>query len=81
MLRDDGSPILPIGRILNPSSLTGNPYRINEEEVARTGVRIQRIVCRSRWLDGATALWSMRRRGPGGGESSSGLKFDEAMDE
>jgi hypothetical protein len=80
MLRDDGTPILPAGRILNPSALTGNPYRIDEAEVARTGVRIQRVVCRSRWTDGSTALWTMRRRGPGGGETSSGLKFDEAAD-
>ena len=78
MLRDDGTPILPAGRVLNPSSLVGNPYRINEEEIARVGVQIERLVCRSRWVDGGTTLWVMRRRGPGGGESSSGLRFDQA---
>jgi hypothetical protein len=81
MLRDDGTPIQPAGRILRPTSIPGgSPYRMREEEVARTGVRVQRVICRSRWSDGSTTVWTMRRRGPGAGESSSGIRFDTALD-
>jgi hypothetical protein len=76
-----GSPptlVRPLGRVLNPTSVTG-PYRIAEEEAARTGLRVQRVLCRSRWIDGTTFLWSMRRRGAGAGEANSGLRFDVAV--
>jgi hypothetical protein len=80
MLRDDGTPIEPAGRILKPSSIAaGAPYRVPEEEIARTGVLVQRVVSRCRWVDGGTALWTMRRRGPGPGEVSSALQFDQAI--
>ncbi len=80
MLRADGTPIEPVGRILRPSSITaGSPYRVPEEEVARTGVRIVRSVCRSRWVDGTTWLWGMRQSGPSRGEANSALRFDVAQ--
>lgn len=71
------NPILPIGRILQPTKLSANtPYWIQEEEVPRTGTRITRVICRSRWIDGSTYLWIARRKMVGMGEGSSGLRFD-----
>jgi len=76
--RDDGTLFtLPaLGRILNPSGVA--PYRIQEEEVSRAGTRVSRVVCRARWLNGDTFHWIARRKGVGGGEGSSGLKYDLA---
>ena len=71
-------PLQPLGRILNPTTVDG-PYRIREEEVARTGLQVSRIVFRSRWIDGTTSIWIARVRGTGRGEGSSGLKFDLAV--
>ncbi len=71
-------PIFPRGRILNPTALGGAEYQIREEEVSRTGTRVNRLVRRSRWTDGSTHLWISRRRTPGAGEGSSGLKYDLA---
>jgi hypothetical protein len=82
MLRDapQPTPILPAGRILQPSSLNGRPYRIREEEIPREGVRVSRVVCRTRASDGATHLWISRRKQIGRGEGSSGLRFDLAVE-
>ncbi|HSS76706.1 MAG TPA: hypothetical protein VLV54_08160 [Thermoanaerobaculia bacterium] len=71
-------PVFPRGRILNPTGLGGAEYQIREEEVSRAGTRVNRLVRRSRWTDGSTHLWISRRRTPGAGEGSSGLKYDLA---
>lgn len=78
--RSDGTPaIVPsLGKILSPTSVTP-PYRFFEEEVPRSGARIERIVYRTRWLDGSTHLWAQRRRLAGAGESQSNLRFDQAL--
>jgi hypothetical protein len=73
-----GEPLQPLGRILNPTGV-GGPYRVREEEIARTGLQLSRLVFRSRWIDGATSIWIARVRTSGRGEGSSGLKFDLAM--
>ncbi len=72
------TPILPYGRILNPQKVGTGPYRVQEEEVSRTGVRVSRVYSRARWTDGSTHLWIARRKQTGRGEGSSGLKFDSA---
>jgi len=74
MVRPDGvtSPA-PIGRLLE-----GVPYRVREESVPRTGVKVTREVVRSRWRLGDTHLWIARRKTAGRGEGSSGLRYDEA---
>jgi hypothetical protein len=72
-------PVLPVGRFLRPTRLAGAAYRIREEEVPRAGTRVSRIVCRARWHDGSTHVWIQRRRAIGGGEGSSGLRFDLAI--
>lgn len=69
--------IEPLGRILRPPGLT--TYQIEEEEVPRTGVLVSRMLCRSRWVDGSTHIWIARRKGPGAGEGSSGLRYDLAL--
>ncbi len=56
------------------------PYFINEEEVPRTGVTVQRSFQRARWLNGATFLWIGRCKGPGKGEGWSNLQFDQIVD-
>jgi hypothetical protein len=66
-------PILPEGKILRPLDV---PYRVREEEISRAGVRVVRIACRARWIDGSTHLWMSRVRRAGTGEGSSGLLFD-----
>jgi hypothetical protein len=81
MLRPDESGtharVEPFGRILRPERLESpGVYRIREEEVPRTGVRVARHVRRTRWIDGATHLWIARAKSAGAGEGSSGLRFD-----
>lgn len=73
--RGTPSPVVPKGRVLP------GVKELREQEVPRTGVRITRVVNRSRWLDGSTHLWIARRKTSGRGEGSSGLKFDLAVPE
>lgn len=78
--RGEGGEIRPVGRVLQPTRLADPTiYRVQEEEVTRTGVRVSRVVRRSRWLDGSTRLWIARRKTAGAGEGSSGLRFDMAI--
>jgi len=78
----DPAPVRPIGRILNSTNLVPptEPYTLREEEVARVGIQVSRILARTRWLDGSTHLWIARRKNGGQGEGSSNLKFDLALD-
>jgi len=79
MLDDAAQPILPVGRILNPSLPAGTTeYRLAEEEVPRAGLRVERVVGRARGTRGETFLWIARRKRAGRGEGSSGLRFDVA---
>ncbi len=73
-------PVLPLGRILNPTDPAYVPdYFIAEEEVPREGSDVTRRMERCRWIDGSTHLWVARERRPGAGEGSSGLRFDLAI--
>lgn len=69
-----GPGIPPLGRLLEP----GVPLDVYDEEVPRSGVRIRRLWTLGRGADGGTYLWRGRRKGPGRGEGSSGLRFDDA---
>jgi hypothetical protein len=69
-----GPPILPRGRLLEPSV----PLDIHDEEVPRIGARVTRLWTLGRAANGRTHLWRARRKGPGRGEGSSGLRFDDA---
>jgi hypothetical protein len=63
----------PFGQVLGTA-----PLAIHEEEVPRAGARVSRAYQYARWIDGSTHLWVGRRKGPGRGEGSSGLRFDTA---
>jgi hypothetical protein len=56
------------------------PYFVNEEEVPRTGVTVQRSFQRARWLNGGTFLWIGRYKEAGKGEGWSNLQFDQIVD-
>ncbi|MEO8513361.1 MAG: hypothetical protein ABI543_07375 [Ignavibacteria bacterium] len=56
------------------------PFFINEEEVPRAGVLVQRSYQRARWLNGKTFLWIGRYKEAGKGEGWSNLKFDQIED-
>ncbi|MGE0469553.1 MAG: hypothetical protein AB7L09_12305 [Nitrospira sp.] len=58
----------------------GSPYFIEEEEVPRTGVYIERSWQRARWIGGQTFIWVGRRKTAGRGEGWSQLVFDQIVD-
>jgi hypothetical protein len=66
--------IEPKGRLLQP----GEPLRIDEEEVPRAGIVVERAYQFTRWTDGRGHLWLGRRKRVGRGEGASGLRFDLA---
>jgi hypothetical protein len=70
----------PAGRILRPPAIPNGPFTLLEEDVPREGVRVRRLVVRTRWHDGKSYLWVERRRSLGSGETQSGLRFDQALD-
>jgi hypothetical protein len=57
------------------------PYFVHEEEVPRAGTRVFQAYQRTRWTDGRVVLWLGVRRQTGRGEGSSGLRFDELVDQ
>lgn len=69
-----GRLLQPLGRILEP----GRELLLHDEEVPREGIRVTRTYQYARWIDGSTYLWVGRRKQPGRGEGSSGLRFDVA---
>jgi hypothetical protein len=62
----------PQGRILEPD----RELLLHDEEVPREGARVTRAYQYARGVDGSTYLWIGRRKRTGGGEGSSGLRFD-----
>lgn len=67
----------PRGRLL---SEVPPPFFINEEEVPRAGVVVERTWQRARWTSGQTYLWLGRSKQAGRGEGASNLKFDQLDD-
>ncbi len=67
--------IEPKGQVLEP----GRELLVQEEEIPREGARVTRTYQYARWIDGSTHLWIGRRKEPGRGEGSSGLRFDVAL--
>jgi hypothetical protein len=72
--------IHPRGVLLRTDPTIGpeeeKPLRIEEEEVPREGIVVERTFQFTRWLDGTRHLWLGRRKRVGKGEGSSGLRFD-----
>ena len=62
--------MLPRGQLLSQGD------RLEEEEVPREGVVIERAFQYARWFDGRALLWVGRRKTAGRGEGASGLRFD-----
>lgn len=56
------------------------PYYLQENEVGRSGVQVERSWQRTRWLNGKTYLWIGRFKQAGKGEGWSNLKFDQLED-
>ena len=56
------------------------PYFVNEEEIPRSGISVERCFQRTRWLNGKTFLWIGRYKGAGKGEGWSNLQFDQIWD-
>jgi hypothetical protein len=71
----NGSPVLPIGILLRP----GSPLVLDDEEVPREGVRVQRVPALARNVDGGYLRWVTRKATVGRGEGASGLAFDTAV--
>jgi hypothetical protein len=69
-----GGPIPAQGQILEPE----HALILNPEEVPRVGARITRAFGLARWTGGQTQLWVGRRKTVSRGESSSGLRYDQA---
>lgn len=67
----------PFGIVLTEKN---PPYYINEEEIPRSGVTVQRSYQRARWINGKTCLWIGRNKSAGKGEGWSNLKFDQLED-
>ena len=75
ILLDGVTKVLPLGVIL-AGARTAAGFWLHEEEVPRSGIGVMRSHQRARWHDGSVHTWTTRRKGSGGGESSSGLRFD-----
>ena len=70
-------PELPLGRLLADAAASeGDPVWLHEEEVPRAGVAVTRSAQRARGQDGSAHTWTARTKRAGGGEGSSGLRFD-----
>ena len=72
----DGGPRAPSGRLVRRLADAG--LQLPEAEVSRSGLRLQRVACRTRTFDGNARFWIARRKQIGTGEASSGLRYDEA---
>ncbi|MFJ8085631.1 hypothetical protein ACIQ6Y_34255 [Streptomyces sp. NPDC096205] len=70
LLRDETYPQAPLGRLLRETDW------LFEEEVPRSGIRVERSRQFTRWQDGAPHSWTTRRKASGSGGGSSGLRFD-----
>jgi hypothetical protein len=57
------------------------PYLLHEEEVPRAGARVAQAWQRTRSRDGSVYVWLGARRQTGRGEHSSGLAFDQLVEE
>jgi hypothetical protein len=74
---DGTAPPVPVpaaGKVLNPTGVSS--YQVFQEQIPRSGARVQRVAFAARALDGKSYFWVGRRRRAGAGETQSGLRFD-----
>jgi hypothetical protein len=67
---------LPLGRLLADAAPLADGLWLHEEEVPRAGAAVARVPQHARWHDGSAHAWTGRAKRTGGGEGSSGLRFD-----
>jgi hypothetical protein len=67
---------LPRGRLLVDADQGAAAVWLHEEEVPRFGAAVYRTHQHARWHDGSVHAWAGRSKRTGGGEGSSGLRFD-----
>jgi hypothetical protein len=70
---ETGTTVPPQGVLLDPAA---GVLELFDEEVPRAGARVRRAYRYTRWTDGSVHLWIGRKKTPGRGEGSSGLRFD-----
>ncbi|MBX5460697.1 MAG: hypothetical protein IRZ28_06345 [Steroidobacteraceae bacterium] len=71
----DGTPLSPLGRILN-----GDGVKVlKDAEIPREGLLVRRTPSMTRRADGTYVRWTTRRVSIGRGEGSSHLAFDSAI--
>ncbi len=73
--RPDGTPVMPLGRILARADLAS----LRDAEVPREGVLVRRVPSMTRRADGTVLRWVTRRVNVGRGEGASNLAFDAAV--
>ncbi len=77
------TPVPPAGKILRPVGIFGvqggPPYQVNQEQIPRSGAKVQRVAFGARGQDGRSYFWVARRRRAGAGEAQSGLRFDAPL--
>jgi hypothetical protein len=71
------TPVPPVGKILNPTGVLN--YQVNQEQIPRSGAKVQRVQFAARAVDGKSYFWVGRRRRAGAGETQSGLRFDAPL--
>ena len=71
--------IRPRTSLLQEGLAAKRSYFIHEEEVPRSGVRVEQAYQRTRWNDGKVFVWFGVRKATGKGEASSGLGFDRIV--
>ena len=71
--------IRPRTSLLQVGLATKDSYIIHEEEVPRSGARVEQSFQRTRWSDGKIYVWFGVRKTNGRGEGSSGLGFDRIV--
>jgi hypothetical protein len=79
----DGDTALPEKIRPRTSLLSQNlphAYFIHEEEVPRAGALVSQSYQRTRWTGGKAVVWFGAEKQTGRGEGSSGLKFDQIVD-
>jgi hypothetical protein len=69
-------PELPHGVVLADEAGVAGDVWLFEEEVPRAGAVVERRHQHARWHDGSVHTWTGRSKRTGGGEGSSGLRFD-----
>ena len=74
--------VQPLTSLLRPGLDVTPPqtYILHEEEVPRAGVRLTQYYSRSRWTQGQVYTWLRVQKQTGRGEASSGLAFDQLVD-